>query len=96
MPTPSTQHTNQTVALAARLETSDSATVYVDIDGMTQAGADELLLAEPALHAEFDEVRQQWAIRYATDDEVAQAQAAADESAPKSAAKQPTPASSAT
>jgi hypothetical protein len=83
MPTASPQHTNQTVALAARLETSDSAIVYVDIDGLTEASAPEMLLAEPALHVEFDQVRQQWAVRYATPDEVAEAQAAADEGAPK-------------
>ena len=84
MPTASTQHTNQTVALAARLENSDSATIYVDIEGLTEASAPEMLLAEPALHVEFDQVRQQWAVRYATVDEVAEAQTAADEGAPKS------------
>jgi len=83
MPTASTQHTNQTVALAARLENSDSAIVYVDIEGLTDASAPEMLLAEPALHVEFDQVRQQWAVRYATPDEIAEAQAAADEAAPK-------------
>jgi hypothetical protein len=83
MPTPSAQHTNQTVALAARLENSDSTVIYVDIDGLTDASAQEMLLAEPALHVEFDQVRQQWAVRYATPDEIAEAEAGADEGAPK-------------
>jgi len=86
VPTASTQHTNQTVALAARLENSDSATVYVDIEGLTDASAQDLLLAEPALHVEFDQVRQLWAVRYATLDEVAEAQATGGEPPPKTAA----------
>ena len=86
MPTASTRHSTQSDALVAALEHSDSAVVYVDIDGMTDAGAAELLLAEPALYLEFDQVRQKWAVRYATSDEAADAQAASDETAPKTGA----------
>jgi hypothetical protein len=79
MPSATTRHSTQTDLLAAQLEHSDSATIYVDIDGMTQADADTLLLAEPPLHAEFDLVRQKWAVRLASPDEAAEAHAAASD-----------------
>jgi|SRR5215469_990957 len=61
--------------LADLLANSQSATVYVDAE-LNDKDAASLLLGDPPLHAEFDQVRQQWAVRKATDDEVADAKAA--------------------
>ena len=74
--------------LADLLGNSQSTTIYVDAE-LTEDAAAALLLGDPPLHAEFDQVRGQWAVRKATEDEAAQAKAAAD-----AAASSATPASS--
>ena len=58
------------------LASSQSATVYVDAE-MNDKDAAALLGCDPPLHAEHDAVRNQWAVRKATDEEVAEAQVAA-------------------
>jgi len=66
--------------IAAQLNNSGSATIYVDIAGISQ---DVQILADsdPPLHVEFDVVRQLYAVRRATDDEVAEATTDTSESA---------------
>ena len=61
-----------TVALAEALATSQSSTIYVDLD-ITDSAAAAMLHADPPLHVEHDAVRDMWAVRRATDDEVAEA-----------------------
>jgi len=61
--------------LAHELEQSDSAVIYVDIPGMDDKQAQAMLLGDPALHVEHDAVRDKWAVRTATTEEVAQAKA---------------------
>ena len=55
--------------LADLLATSASTTIYVDAEFNDQDAA-ALLSGTPPLHAEYDVVRGQWAVRHATDDEV--------------------------
>jgi hypothetical protein len=71
--------------LARELDNSQSAVIYVDIPGMDDTQAAAMLTADPPLHVEFDEVRQKWAVRKATDEEVAEAKAAAEPPADKPA-----------
>lgn len=71
--------------LATQLEASSSSTIYLDIEGLDEAGAQAMLLADPPLHVEFDAVRGQWAVRAATPEEVEEATAA------KAAAAEPEP-----
>jgi len=58
--------------LAAQLNNSGSATIYVDIAGISQ-DVQVLADSDPPLHVEFDQVRQLYAVRKATDEEVAEA-----------------------
>jgi len=67
----------EAAGLAALLADSQSATLYVDLPDMTDKRAATLLLADPALHVEFDHVRQLWAVRAAYDTEIADAKEAA-------------------
>jgi len=69
-------------ALAAQLNNSGSATIYVDISGISQDTTTILADSDPPLHCEFDQVRQLYAVRAATDDEVADAEAAAASTTP--------------
>jgi|SRR6516162_2770646 len=62
--------------LADQLATSQSSTIYVDAPEMTDDAAATLLLGDPPLHVEHDAVRDKWAVRKATDQEVADAKAA--------------------
>jgi len=64
--------------LALQLDNSQSSVVYVDMPGMDDTKAAAMLLGKPPLHVEHDAVRDKWAVRKATDDEVAEAQAAAE------------------
>ena len=73
--------------LAETLSGAQSTTIYVDAE-INDQDVHNLLLGEAHLHAEFDLVRQLWAIRAATEQEVAEAEAAA--------APSPSPASSST
>jgi hypothetical protein len=66
-------HTPSTEVLAAQLAASDSAIIYVDIEGLDAYGAEDMLLADPPLHVEWDDVRGQWAVRAATAEEVEEA-----------------------
>jgi hypothetical protein len=78
MPTASPRDlAGEAAVLAAQLEESDSATIYTEVPGLDEAGAKALLGGDPPLHVEFDQVRQLWAVRLATPEEVAEAQAAA-------------------
>jgi|SRR5215471_7988187 len=61
--------------LAELLANSQTTTIYLDAD-LNDSDAASLLASDPPLHAEFDQVRQQWAVRRATDEEVAEAAAA--------------------
>jgi len=62
--------------LAEQLDAALTTTIYVDADLSDEQAAD-LLTADPPLKVEFDQVRQQWAVRRATTEEVAEAEAAA-------------------
>ena len=77
--------------LARELDNSQSAVIYVDIPGMDPKQAEAMLTGEPPLHVEHDAVRDKWAVRKATDQEVADAKAAQE----AEAAPEPTPASTA-
>jgi hypothetical protein len=78
MPTASTRDlAGEAAILAAQLEASDSATVYTEVPGLDEAGAEAMLGADPPLHVEWDAVRGMWAVRAATEDEVLEAEAAA-------------------
>jgi hypothetical protein len=94
MPTASTRDlAGEAALLAAQLEASDSATVYTEVPGLDEAGAEALLGADPPLHVEWDAVRGMWAVRLATEDEIAEAAAAAEAeatSAPPSGAARTT------
>jgi hypothetical protein len=74
------------VALDLALDNSQSSVIYVDIPGCDDARAKAMLLGEPPLHVERDLVREKWAVRKATDEEVAEAKAAAEAEHPKAAA----------
>ena len=84
----STTTSSVATELADLLGNSQSTTIYVDAE-LSEDAAAALLTGDPPLHAEFDQVRGQWAVRKATDDEAAQAKAAAE-----AAASSATPASS--
>jgi len=73
-PTTTTSSAAAAKELADLLANSQTTTIYLDAD-MTDADAAALLTSDPALHAEFDQVRQQWAVRHATDDEALSAAA---------------------
>jgi len=64
-------------ALAAQLNNSGSATIYVDIAGISQDTTTIMTDSDPPLHAEFDQVRGLFAVRKATDEELDEAEAAA-------------------
>ena len=70
--------------LADLLANSQSSTIYLDAD-MSEDDAAALLLGDPPLHAEHDAVRDKWAVRKATDEEVAEAHAAQESSTSSSA-----------
>jgi hypothetical protein len=74
------------VALDLALDNSQSSVIYVDIPGCDDAKAKAMLLGEPPLHVERDLVREKWAVRKATDEEVADAKAAAEAEHPKASA----------
>jgi hypothetical protein len=78
-------HTPSTDVLAAQLAASESATLYTEIPGLDEAGAEAMLLADPPLHVEFDQVRGVWSVRAATPEEVEDAQLAATAPAPVTA-----------
>jgi hypothetical protein len=59
--------------LATQLADSLSTTIYVDIPGLTDIGAAAYLHGDPPLHVEHDAVRDLWAVRLATPEEVAEA-----------------------
>jgi hypothetical protein len=61
------------------LANSQTSTIYVDAD-LNDKDAASLLLGDPPLFVEFDHVRQQWAVRKATEQEVEAAQAGVDAS----------------
>jgi len=63
--------------VAALLAASGSTTVYVDLPALTDTVAAAMLTGDPALHIEKDVVRDKWAVRKATVEEVAEAIAAA-------------------
>ena len=72
-----TEHTTVNADdIALTLDNSQSSVIYVDIPGMDDQQAEAMLTGEPALHVEHDAVRDKWAVRKATDDEVATAKAA--------------------
>lgn len=75
--------------LAQQLAASQSSTIYVDVE-LTDADAAAMLSAEPPLHVERDAVRNLWAVRAATEDEVLAAAAKATAASASSS----TPASS--
>lgn len=66
-------HTPSTEVLAAQLAASDSAIIYVEIEGLDAYAAEDMLLADPPLHVEWDDVRGLWAVRAATPEEVDEA-----------------------
>lgn len=68
--------------LAAQLAASQSTTIYVDAD-LNDADAAALLQADPPLHVEYDAVRDKWAIRAASPDEVVSEPVPASEPASK-------------
>jgi hypothetical protein len=70
-----------TKALAALLAESQSSTIYIDIEGLDDAGAAAMLSGDPPLHVEKDLVRDKWAVRKATPEEVEAAKAAAEAAA---------------
>ena len=62
--------------ISLQLDNSQSSVIYIDIPGMTDEGTAAMLTGEPPLHVEHDAVRDKWAVRKATAEEVAEAQAA--------------------
>jgi hypothetical protein len=74
------------VALDLALDNSQSSVIYVDIPGCDDAKAKAMLTGDPPLHVEHDAVRDKWAVRKATDEEVADAKAAAEAEHPKATA----------
>jgi hypothetical protein len=80
-PAPTTSSTSKSSiskGLAEQLAESQSATIYVEVEGLDDAGAAALISGDPPLHVEKDLVRDLWAVRKATDEEVAEAAAAAE------------------
>src|SRR5215469_4035602 len=73
--------------LAQQLALSQSATIYADLGDLDQAAADAMLLGKDALKLEHDLVRGLWAVRKASDGEIAEAEAAAEASTPAPAPK---------
>jgi len=63
--------------LAEQLDAALTTTIYVDAD-LTDEQAADLLAAAPPLKVEFDQVRQLWSVRRATDEEVAEVAEVAD------------------
>ena len=61
--------------LSLQLDNSPSSVIYVDIPGCDDKQAAALLLGKPPLHVEHDAVRNLWAVRKATPEEVAEAEA---------------------
>jgi hypothetical protein len=70
MPTTPKGHTPTTEVLAAQLAASDSATIYIEIQGLDAYAAEDMLLADPPLHVEWDDVRGLWAVRAPSASEV--------------------------
>jgi len=66
--------------LAVQLDNSQSSVIYVDLPGCDDKQAAAMLSGDPPLHVEHDAVRGLWAVRHATDDEVADAEAASSTS----------------
>jgi len=60
---PSSSSTNKD--LAAMLKGSESATMWLDKDDLTEDEAKALADGDPPLAAEFDQVRQMWAVKLA-------------------------------
>jgi len=73
--------------LAQQLALSQSATIYADLGDLDQAEADAMLLGKDALKLEHDLVRGLWAVRKASEGEIAEAEAAAEASTPAPAPK---------
>jgi len=67
--------------LAVQLDNSQSSVIYVDLPGCDDKQAAAMLTGDPPLHVEQDAVRGKWAVRKATDEEVADAKAAAEAAA---------------
>jgi hypothetical protein len=63
-------NTPSTEVLAAQLAASDSAIIYVEIEGLDAYAAEDMLLADPPLHVEWDDVRGLWAVRAPSESEV--------------------------
>ena len=83
-----TEHTTVNADdIALELDNSQSSVIYVDIPGMDDQQAEAMLTGEPALHVEHDAVRDRWAVRKATDDEVAAAKAAQEAEKPTTSAE---------
>ena len=61
--------------LSVQLDNSQSSVIYVDIPGCTDQQAADYLFEKPPLHVEHDAVRNLWAVRKATPEEVADAEA---------------------
>jgi hypothetical protein len=76
--------------LAALLAESQSATLFTDIEGLDDAAAAALLTSEPPLHVERDVVRGLWAVRKATPEEVAEAEASTEAAPAEAVAPQAT------
>ena len=91
--TKSSTSSTSSADLAQQLASAQSSIIYVDLD-LNDADAAAMLTGDPPLHVEHDDVRGLWAVRKATDDEVAQAKAAA--STTSTSASSSTPASSST
>jgi len=66
-------HTPSTEVLAAQLAASDSATIYLEIEGIDAYAAEDMMLADPPLHVEWDDVRALWAVRAPSASEVEEA-----------------------
>jgi hypothetical protein len=79
-------HPLESKALAHELEQSESSTIYVDLPGMDDKQAEAMLAGDPPLHVEHDAVRDKWAVRKASDSEVADAKAAEEAEHPQAAA----------
>ena len=71
-----TEHTTVNADdIALELDNSQSSVIYVDIPGCDDKQAAAMLLGKPPLHVEHDAVRNLWAVRKATPEEVAEAEA---------------------
>jgi len=80
--------------LAQQLALSQSATIYADLGDLDQAEADAMLLGKDALKLEHDLVRGLWAVRKASEGEIAEAEAAAEAASPPPPAPKPAASSS--